>query len=69
MATKSPKLSTPHLKAVDLPDEPWSKLAVDIIGPVEQVSANCRFAITLIDYFSKWLEVNFTGHVTTSTVA
>lgn len=63
---KLAKLSTLPLKAVDLPDGPWKKLAVGIVGPIEQ--ANYRFSIMLINDFSKWPEERFTAHVTTSTV-
>lgn len=37
-------------------------------GSIEQAPGNWRFAITLIDYFTKRPEVHLTVHVTTSTV-
>ncbi|KAJ8418748.1 hypothetical protein AAFF_G00002470 [Aldrovandia affinis] len=41
---------------------------MDIVGPFERGSHDCHFAITLVDYFSKWPEVAFAPHVTTDTV-
>ena len=53
---------------VQYPEKPWSKVAIDIVGPFERSSTECRYAITLIDYYSKWPEVGFTSTVTTSKV-
>ena len=36
--------------------------------PFDSGSLDCRFAITLIDYFSKWPEIAFTSQVTSTTV-
>jgi len=44
------------------------KLAIDIVGPLDNGQMDCRYAITLIDYFSKWPEVAFTSQVTSATV-
>ncbi len=42
------------LKPVELPSVAWEKVSIDIVGPFETAPANCRYAITLVDYFSKW---------------
>lgn len=68
MADKLVKLSTPPLQALDFPDKCKKKVVVDIVGPIEQAQQNCRFAITLINYFSNFPKVHFTAHVTISTV-
>ena len=62
---KSIKQKTAPLIPVPYPEKPWSKLAIDIVGPFERASSECRYAITLIDYYSKWPEVGFTSSVTT----
>ncbi|XP_037561712.1 uncharacterized protein K02A2.6-like [Dermacentor silvarum] len=51
-----------------LPERPWQKLAVDIVGPMERAPHDCRYANTLIDYFSKWPEVQFCSEVSSRAV-
>ena len=41
---------------------------MDIVGPFETATWDCKFAITLTDYYSKWPEVAFASSVTTETV-
>ncbi|KAJ8356711.1 hypothetical protein SKAU_G00195050 [Synaphobranchus kaupii] len=65
------KTATPHaapLQPVPLPDGPWRKLGMDIVGPFEIAKWDCKYAITLTDYYSKWPEVAFTPSVTTADV-
>ena len=59
--TAKPKFAP--LKPVPLPDEPWKKLGLDIVGPNYQVKPKYRYAITLIDYYSRWPEVYFTPKI------
>nr|XP_055041695.1 uncharacterized protein K02A2.6-like [Misgurnus anguillicaudatus] len=56
------------LQPVDFPDGPFQKVAIDIVGPFERATHDCRFAITMVDYYSKWPEVAFTSNVTTDTL-
>uniref|UniRef100_A0A3P9JV72 Integrase catalytic domain-containing protein n=1 Tax=Oryzias latipes TaxID=8090 RepID=A0A3P9JV72_ORYLA len=56
------------LQPVPFPSTAWEKVAIDIVGPFNSGSADCRYAITLIDYYSKWPEVAFISNVTTATV-
>lgn len=56
------------LNPVRLPDGAWEKLAVDIVGPYYRASPDCRYAITLVDYYSKWPEVAFASEVNSSDV-
>ncbi|XP_064477798.1 uncharacterized protein K02A2.6-like [Ornithodoros turicata] len=65
---KSAKTVRAPLCPVLLPDGPWEKIAIDVVGPIESAPLSCRFAITLIDYFSRWPEVCFANTVTASTV-
>lgn len=65
---KSAKPVTPPLQPVAFPSAPWQKLGIDIVGPFANVPADCRFAITAIDYFSKWPEVCFAAKVTATTI-
>lgn len=47
---------------------PGKKLATDIVGTFHSAPPDCRFAITLVDYYTKWPEVAFTSDVTSATV-
>lgn len=39
-----------------------------MVGPFDKAPIDCRFAITLIDYHSKWPELTFVPQVTSRTV-
>ena len=65
------KTATPAaapLQPVPFPSQPWEKLAMDIVGPMEVAPWDCKYAITLTDYHSKWPEVAFTSTVTSDNV-
>ncbi|KAF7646635.1 hypothetical protein LDENG_00184420, partial [Lucifuga dentata] len=68
MTDKSAKVFEAPLQPVPLPDAPWRKLGLDIVGPFETATWHCKFAVTLTDYYSKWPEVAFTSSETTETV-
>ena len=53
---------------VETPSLPFEKVAIDIKGPIYQNSAHYRFAICLVDYYSKYPEVVLVPEVTTSRV-
>lgn len=65
---KTARAAPAPLQPVDLPGGPFQHVAIDIVGPFERAAYDCRFAITFIDYFSKWPEVAFTSNATTATV-
>lgn len=65
---KSAKTAPAPLQPIELPDKPWDKVGLDIMGPFENAPASCRFAISLVDYYSKWPEVAFSSHVTADVV-
>lgn len=50
------------------PEKPWLKLGMVIVGPFERTRYDCRYAITLLDYYSKTAKVHFCRETTTSTV-
>ena len=65
---KSARTYIAPLSPIDFPKEPWHTLAMDIVGPLETLPQDCRFAVTLIDLYSKWPEVMFCSKVTSETV-
>ncbi|KAJ8364836.1 hypothetical protein SKAU_G00136670 [Synaphobranchus kaupii] len=65
---KSAVTHTTPLQPVPFPEGAWEKLAIDIVGPFDKAPIDCRFAITLIDYHSKWPEIAFVPNVTSRTV-
>lgn len=65
---KTAKTPVALMQPVEFPGGPFQHVAVDIVGPFERGTYNCRFVITLIDYFSKWPEIAFTSSATTDTV-
>ncbi|KFD45720.1 hypothetical protein M513_13398, partial [Trichuris suis] len=56
------------LNPVPLQHAAWEKLAIDIVGPLQNSRYGERFAITLVDYYSKWPEVKFSQNATTKDV-
>lgn len=65
---KTATVSAAPLQPVPFPSSPWEKMAIDIVGPFETASWDCRHLMTLIDYHTKWPEVAFTSSITTKNV-
>uniref|UniRef100_A0A3P9H5V6 Gypsy retrotransposon integrase-like protein 1 n=1 Tax=Oryzias latipes TaxID=8090 RepID=A0A3P9H5V6_ORYLA len=65
---KSAKIHPAPLHPIPFPDAPWQKVGIDIVGPFDSAAGDCRYAITLIDYYTKWPEVAFTPSITTSAI-
>ncbi|XP_042145272.1 uncharacterized protein LOC120848911 [Ixodes scapularis] len=60
-ATDKPVKAAPApLQPIQFPSQPWEKLGIDIVGPVDRAPASQRFFLVLIDYHSKWPEVQAT---------
>ena len=56
------------LQPVPTPTAAWEKLAVDIVGAIQTAPPDCRFAITLDNYYSRWPEMAFCSAVPSMTV-
>lgn len=67
-ADKSAKPTAAPFQPVEWPLRPWEKVAIDIIGPIDQAPQHARFAVVLVDYHSKWPEVGFMSSVTSEAV-
>lgn len=59
---KTVKSHPAPLQPVQLPDGPWQKVAVDVVGPFDTASSDYRFAITLTNYYSKWPKGPLNSH-------
>ncbi|CAM4567530.1 unnamed protein product, partial [Caretta caretta] len=68
MRDKTAVTCTPPLQPVPLSESAWEKVAIDIVGPFDIAPSDCRYAITLIDYFRKWPEGTFTLQISSATV-
>ena len=64
---KTYKCAPTPLQPVEFPPGPWFKAGLDIVGPMTGPS-QCRYAIVMQDYYSKWPEVGFTEDITTAGV-
>ncbi len=52
----------------EVPDVPFQKIAIDIIGPFFTAPKHQEYAVILIDYFSKWPEYFLTGNITSAKI-
>lgn len=68
MNVRSTKTHAAPFNPVPLPDGPWQKVGIDIVGPFESATWDCRYAMTLVDYYTKWPEVAFTPSITTRAI-
>ncbi len=68
MNDKSAKTHAAPLQPIPLPDGPWQKVGIDIVVPNESANWDCRYTVTLIDYYTKWPEVAFTPSITTTAI-
>ena len=50
-----------------IPKEPWSKIGIDLVGPIDNMKKN-QYILTLIDYKTKWPEVFTISSISSSTI-
>ncbi|CAH8583497.1 unnamed protein product [Dicrocoelium dendriticum] len=67
-ADKSSKPIDAPIQPVTYPMKPWSKVAIDIMGPFHSAPQHQRNCLVATCYYSKWPEIHLCGDVTTSTV-
>lgn len=65
---KSLKTMRPKLLPMECPVMVWDLLAVDFVGPVQSGNGESKFIIVLIDYFSKWVELEIVEKADADTV-
>ncbi|KAJ1131537.1 hypothetical protein NDU88_009873 [Pleurodeles waltl] len=44
------------VEAIEVPGKAWSKIAVDLIEPVNMLNGQVEYGIVLIDFYSRWPE-------------
>ena len=59
---------SPSSEKLPLPNGPWDRVAIDIKGPMNHLPHQERYAIVVMDLYSKWPEVAFTSSVETNKV-
>ena len=66
-----PKGKTPRapLQTNIVSDKPFHKCAIDLIGPLPMTDRKHRFALTLIDYATRWVEAIPLKETSTTTIA
>ncbi|KFD45081.1 hypothetical protein M513_14043 [Trichuris suis] len=66
MLDKTAAAQQAPLQAVHYPNAGWEKTGIDIVGTFSHSSYAHRFAITLVDHYSKWRDVCFTQIASTA---
>ena len=62
------KIRDAPLTRVKLPEKFWEKVAVDCVGPYVLAPRDQMYAVTLVDFRSKWSEVAFMSKVISANV-
>ena len=62
------KIRDAPLTPVKLPEKVWEKVASDCVGPYVLAPRDQMYAVTLVDFRSKWPEVAFMSEVTVANV-
>ena len=57
----------PPLQPIPLPNGPWQRLMIDVIGPLQGPQVE-RFGIVLCDMYSRWPEVAFCQNATSEAI-
>lgn len=65
---KAQKTCTVPLSPITLPEGPWQKFCLVIVGHWEDQLQEYKYAVVLIDYYPKWPEVVFATSVTADTM-
>jgi hypothetical protein len=50
------------------PSWPLQRWGIDLVGPLPTAQGNCRFAIVVVEYFTKWIEAKPLSSISSQTV-
>lgn len=68
--TQKVSVEPAHLVNPPFVSEPFSKVAIDLIGPISLMSKNChRYILTVIDYATRFPEAVVLREIDTITIA
>lgn len=65
---KTHRVEESPIASTNFPSKPWERVAMDICGPFSAKGLTNKYALVLIDYYSKWPKVAFTGDIKASNV-
>ena len=51
-----------------MPQQPWHTLGIDIISPLQNVPNVGRYALTVMDYYTRYSFIFFTAEITSSRI-
>jgi ribonuclease HI len=50
------------------PSWPLQRWGIDLVGPLPTAQGNCRFAVVVVEYFTKWIEAKAISSITSQNV-
>jgi hypothetical protein len=50
------------------PSWPLQRWGMDLIGPLPTTQGNCKIAVVVVDYFTKWVEAKAFANITATTI-
>jgi transposase InsO family protein len=50
------------------PSWPLQRRGMDLVGPLPTAQGNCKFAVVVVDYFTKWVEAKALANITAPTI-
>ncbi|XP_003737424.1 uncharacterized protein K02A2.6-like [Galendromus occidentalis] len=65
---KSARTERPLAQVVPPPTGPWEKIGIDVRGPHYRLPPPFRYAVVVVDYFSKWPVVRFMSEATSEKI-
>ena len=68
LADKSSKPIASPVQPIDYPMRPWSKIAIDIMGPFSLAPSHQKNCLVATCFYSKWPEVHLCGDITTASI-
>ena len=65
---KTAKFFDTSVTRIETPSVPWHTLGIDLIGPLNDLPPDCCYALTVMDYHSKYPFIFFTRSITSANI-